>query len=134
MFEGATWFLAPLEATNAERYRLVEGFVSSLGARPAAIDPDAHDRLVALTSHLPHALANLLLSQVGAARIASHDPFETAGGSLRDMSRIAGANPRVWADIFLENAEVLTEVLVEHRRRLEELEAALTTRDFAFLL
>ena len=50
----------------------------SLGARPVAIDPDAHDRLVAVTSHLPHVLANVLLNQAGSARIDGHDPL--AGG------------------------------------------------------
>ena len=44
----------------------MHGFVASLGAVPVAIDPAAHDRLVALTSHLPHALANLLVNQAGA--------------------------------------------------------------------
>ena len=48
------------------RYRDLHGFVASLGAIPVAIDPAAHDRLLALTSHLPHALANLLLNQAGA--------------------------------------------------------------------
>src|SRR5436853_1129309 len=52
LFEGATWFLAPLPETDPERYRLVHGFVSSLGAIPVAVDPRAHDRLVSLTSHL----------------------------------------------------------------------------------
>lgn len=134
MFEGATWFLTPLETTETECYRLVEGFVSSLGAVPAPIDPEVHDRLVALTSHLPHALANLLLNQVGATRVAGHYPLETAGGSLRDIARIAGANPRVWVDIFIENAEALAEALAEHRRRIEELEAALAARDSTSLL
>ena len=104
LFEGATWFLTPVAGTDAERYRLVHGFVTDLGAIPVAIDPEAHDRLVALTSHLPHALANLLVNQAGAARIEGHDPLPAAGGSLRDMTRVAGANPRIWVDIFLDNA------------------------------
>src|ERR687885_2277637 len=65
LFRGATWFLTPVAATDPERYRMLHGFVVSLGAVPVAVDPDAHDRLVALTSHLPHALANLLLNQAG---------------------------------------------------------------------
>ena len=74
---------------------------------PVAVDPNAHDRLVALTSHLPHALANVLLNQAGASRIDGHEPLAAAGGSLRDMTRVAGANPRIWVDIFLDNAEAL---------------------------
>jgi prephenate dehydrogenase len=129
LFDGATWFLTPTAGTDPERYRLVHGFVASLGAVPVAIDPAAHDRLVALTSHLPHALANLLVNQAGAGKIEGHDPLAAAGGSLRDMTRVAGANPRIWVDIFLDNGPELAEALAEHRRRVERLEEWLTSRD-----
>ena len=98
-----------------------------------AIDPSAHDRLVAVTSHLPHALANVLLNQAGSSRVDGHDPLAAAGGSLRDMTRIAGANPRIWVDIFLENSEALATSLAEHRRRVEQLEDALASGDAGFL-
>ncbi len=133
LFEGATWFLAPAAATDPARYRLVHGFVASLGAFPVAVDPEAHDRLLALTSHLPHALANVLLNQVGGTRVEGHEPLAAAGGSLRDMTRVAGANPRIWVDIFLENGEALAAALAEHRRRVEQLEAALAAGDAGFL-
>jgi len=133
LFDGATWFLTPGPATDPERYRLVHGFVASLGASPVAIDPAAHDRLVALTSHLPHALANLLVNQAGSGRIEGHDPLAAAGGSLRDMTRVAGANPRIWVDIFLDNGPELAEALAEHRRRVEQLEQALAARDGGYL-
>jgi prephenate dehydrogenase len=133
LFEGATWFLTPLATTEPERYRTAHALVASLGARPVAIDPAAHDRLVAVTSHLPHALANVLLNQAGASRVERHDPLATAGGSLRDMTRIAGANPRIWVDIFLENRTALAASLAEHRRRVEQLETALAEGDAGFL-
>ena len=133
LFDGATWFLTPTAQTDPERYRLVHGFVSALGATPVAIDPQAHDQLVAVTSHLPHALANLLVNQAGAARVEGHEPLAAAGGSLRDMTRVAGANPRIWVDIFLENTEAVRGALGEHRRRLEQLEAALAARDAGFV-
>src|SRR4051794_7613987 len=133
LFDGATWFLTPGAATDPDRYRLVHGFVVSLGAVPVAIDPQAHDRLLALTSHLPHALANVLVNQAGAGRIEGHDPLAAAGGSLRDMTRVAGANPRIWVDIFLENGPELAEALAEHRRRVEQLESWLTASDHGSL-
>jgi prephenate dehydrogenase len=133
LFDGAMWFLTPLAATDPERYRLVHGFVSSLGATPVAVDPVAHDQLVALTSHLPHALANLLVNQAGANRIDGHDPVAAAGGSLRDMTRVAGANPRIWIDIFLDNAGPVRESLGEHRKQLDRLEQALENGDAGFL-
>src|SRR5262245_7551782 len=133
LFDGATWFLTPTAATAPERLRLVHGFVSGLGARPVAIGPDAHDRLVAVTSHLPHVLANVLLNQAGSARIDGHDPLQAAGGSLRDMTRIGGANPRIWVDIFLDNREALQAALAEQRRLLEQVEEALAGGDAGFL-
>ncbi len=129
LFEGATWFLTPTASTAPERLRTVHGFVTSLGARPVAIDAGAHDRLVAVTSHVPHVLANVLLNQAGAARVDGHDPLQAAGGSLRDMTRIAGANPRIWVDIFLDNRDAIVAALGEHRRRIEQLEGALEARD-----
>jgi prephenate dehydrogenase len=133
LFEGATWFLSPLAQSEPARYRLVHGFVAELGATPVAVDPVAHDRLVALTSHLPHVLANVLVNQAGATRIDGHEPLSSAGGSLRDMTRVAGANPRIWVDIFLENAGPLRSALTEHRRGLEQVEAALDSGDAGFL-
>jgi prephenate dehydrogenase len=133
IFEGATWFLTPTAHTDSERHRAVHGFVTSLGAVPVAIDPVAHDRLVALTSHVPHVLANVVVNQAGATRVEGHEPLANAGGSLRDMTRIAGANPRIWTDIFLDNAGAVREALAEHRRRIEQVEAALADGDAGFL-
>ena len=133
LFDGATWFLTPVATTAPERFRRAHAFVTALGARPVAIDPDAHDRLVAMTSHLPHVLANVLLNQTGSGRIEGHDPLHAAGGSLRDMTRIGGSNPRIWVDIFLDNRAALTAALAEHRRRIEQVEGALADGDAGFL-
>jgi prephenate dehydrogenase len=133
LFEGATWFLTPVAETEPERYARLHGFVASLGAVPVAVDPVAHDRLLAITSHMPHALANLILNQAGAVRVDGHEPLATAGGSMRDMTRVAGANPRIWVDIFLENADAVRATLAEHRRRVEELERALASGDPGWL-
>jgi prephenate dehydrogenase len=133
LFRGATWFLTPMAHTDPDRYRTLHGFVSSLGAQPVAIDPRAHDRLVAMTSHLPHVLANVVLNQAGSSRVEGHDPLAAAGGSLRDMTRVAGANPRIWVDIFLDNADAIRESLAEHRRRIEQVEDALAQGDAGYL-
>jgi len=133
LFEGATWFLTPVAQTDAARHRLVHGFVSDLGATPVAIDADAHDRLVAMTSHVPHVLANIVANQTGESRIDGHEPLAHAGGSLRDMTRIAGANPRIWVDIYLDNAESIRAALQEHRRRIEQVEVALEQGDAGYL-
>ncbi len=133
LFDGATWFLTPGAATDPNSLRTVHGYVSSLGARPVAIDADSHDRLVALTSHLPHALANLLANQAGAGRIDGHDPLAAVGGSFRDMTRVAGANPRIWVDIFLDNRAALLDGLREHARAIDTLVRALEREDSGYV-
>jgi prephenate dehydrogenase len=133
LFDGATWFLTPVAETDPAMHRRLHTFVSSLGARPVAIDPDAHDRLVALTSHLPHALANVLVNQAGAGRVDGHDPLAAVGGSFHDMTRVAGANPRIWVDIFLDNRSALLDGLRDHQRRVEELARALEREDAGFV-
>src|SRR3954453_8075464 len=133
LFDGATRYLSPLAETAPERYRLVHAFVGELGATPFAIDPDAHDRLVGIVSHVPHVLANVLVNQAGGTRIDGNDPLAAAGASFRDMTRVAGANPRIWVDILLDNAEVVATLLAEQRRELERLERALQAGDAGFL-
>ena len=133
LFEGATWFLTPDAHTDPDRHRAVHGFVSDVGATPVAIDAGSHDRLVAMTSHVPHVLSNIVANQTGESRIDGHEPLAHAGGSLRDMTRIAGANPRIWVDIYLDNADAIRAALQEHRRRIEQVEAALEQGDAGFL-
>jgi prephenate dehydrogenase len=114
-FEGATWFLTKED-------ELVRAFVTALGAQPVVIDPFEHDRLVALTSHLPHALANLVAHQAAGADVA-------AGPSLRDLTRRAGVNPHLWSDIFIDNREELLRALRAHRDAVSRLETLLETGD-----
>jgi prephenate dehydrogenase len=129
LFDGATWFLTPLPSTGDEATQLVERFVASLGAHPARLAPDEHDRLLAFTSHLPHALANLLMRAVAGA---GENALGYAGASLREMTRVAGANAAVWTDIFVENGDLIADALAAHGADLEHVERALRQGDRAF--
>jgi prephenate dehydrogenase len=131
LFDAATWFLTPTEASSAESVAPVERFVASLGAHAVRTDAAAHDRLLALTSHLPHALANLLMLRVADAAADDDAPLAFAGASLREMTRLAGANPAVWSDIFLGNADEIAAALEGLRASLDELEQALRNGDRA---
>jgi prephenate dehydrogenase len=131
LFDNATWFLTPTPASAAESVELVERFVSSLGARAVRTDADAHDRLLALTSHLPHALANVLMLRVAEAAETDDAPLAFAGASLREMTRLAGANASIWSDIFLENADEIAGAIGGFRSTLDELESALQAGDRA---
>ena len=130
LFDGATWFLTPSpDRGRRSASTVVERFVASLGARPVRLDADTHDRLLAVTSHLPHALANLLMHAVARA---GDDALGYAGASLREMTRVAGANPDVWADIFVENGDLIAEALESLADALADVERALRDGDRAF--
>jgi prephenate dehydrogenase len=129
LFDGARWFLTPSPSTDPARVALVERFVTSLGAHPVRLAADTHDRVLALTSHLPHVLANLLMQRVAAGE---DETLANAGASLREMTRVAGANPAVWADIFVENRDLLADALFAHRESAAEIELALREGDREF--
>jgi prephenate dehydrogenase len=129
LFDAATWLLTPLPTTETARLELVEQFVTALGARAVRVDADDHDRLLALTSHLPHALANLLMRRVAAG---GEEALGFAGASLREMTRVAGANPAMWADIFVANGDLIGEALAAHRDELADVERALRDGDRGF--
>ena len=129
LFDAAIWFLTPTESSSVESVQLVERFVASLGARAVRTDADAHDRLLALTSHLPHALANLLMLRVAEAAADDDAPLAFAGASLREMTRLAGANAAVWSDIFLGNSDEIAAALAGLRVSLDELDQALRAGD-----
>jgi prephenate dehydrogenase len=129
LFDAATWFLTPTDTSAAESVALVERFVASLGARTVRTDAEAHDRLLALTSHLPHALANLLMLRVADAAAEDDAPLAFAGASLREMTRLAGANAAVWSDIFLGNADEIATALGGLRASLDELQHSLQEGD-----
>jgi prephenate dehydrogenase/chorismate mutase len=129
LFDAATWLLTPLPTTDPARLDLVEQFVTALGARVVRLGADDHDRLLALTSHLPHALANLLMRRVAAG---GEEALGFAGASLREMTRVAGANPTMWADIFVENGDLIAEALAAHRIELADVEQALRDGNRAF--
>jgi prephenate dehydrogenase len=127
LFDGATWVLTPTASTGAGHVERLERFVESVGAHPARLDPETHDRVLALTSHLPHAVANLLVQQM------SDDAVGYAGAALREMTRVAGANPAIWADIFMENADELAESLRAHAAASSQIVEALERGDRSHL-
>ncbi len=119
LFEGAVWYLTPTARTAGVLLERVHRLVGRLGARPTAIDPAAHDRLMATVSHLPHVLANVLVAQVAATLDDERKPLTATGPSFRDATRVAGANSAIWIDIYISNREALGRAIDETIRRLE---------------
>jgi prephenate dehydrogenase len=106
LFDGAVWYLTPTALTDGVLFGRLHGVVASFGARPEAIEPAVHDRRMSVVSHLPHVVANLLVD-LAARELEGGAP--AIGGSFRDATRVAGANPRLWAGIYAANRDALAE-------------------------
>jgi prephenate dehydrogenase len=120
LFEGARWYLTPAERSSGLLYDRLQRTIAELGARPQAIDAEAHDRLMATVSHLPHVLANVLASQAAAELTGDSERMPEVGPSFRDATRVAGANPAIWGDIFLSNQEAVAAAVDAVGERLRE--------------
>lgn len=124
LFEGARWYLTPNESSDSVLYDRLQRTVAGFGARPQAIDADSHDRLMATVSHLPHVIANVLVSQAAATSTEESEGLPEVGPSFRDTTRVAGANPAIWTDIFDSNREAVAaeiDAAAERLRRASEL-------------
>jgi prephenate dehydrogenase len=134
LFDRATYFLTPAPETRPELFQRLHGLVAAIGARPVAVDPGAHDRIMALVSHLPHVIASTLIHQAAATAPQGREALRSAGPSFSDLTRVAGANPPLWADILLENRGALIGAIRDHVVRLAEVERALEAGDREWLL
>ncbi|MGW7369412.1 prephenate dehydrogenase [Streptomyces sp. NPDC054841] len=117
LFEGRPWVLTPTRDTDTEVLNLALELVALCRAVPVVMDADAHDRAVALVSHTPQ-----LISSMVAARLADAD--ETAvrlcGQGIRDVTRIAASDPRMWIEILSANPGPVADVLAGVAADLDE--------------
>jgi prephenate dehydrogenase len=131
LFDGATWYLTPTASTRGTLYERLHRLLSGLGARPAALDAETHDRMLATVSHLPHVLANVLVGQAARALSEEGERLPATGPSFRDITRVAGANTAIWRDIYLANADALIAAIDDATARLAEVRATLAAGDAA---
>jgi prephenate dehydrogenase len=111
MFAGAVWVLTPSAATSDASFATVAQVVAGLGAEVVALDPERHDALVAVVSHVPH-LAAATLMNLADSRAEEHAALlRLAAGGFRDMTRIASGHPAIWSDICEENRDAIVGAL-----------------------
>jgi prephenate dehydrogenase len=130
LFDGAVWYLTPSASTTGVLYERLHKLLTAIGARPAAIDAETHDRLLAVVSHLPHVLANVLVAQAASALgDVAEGRVPAVGPSFRDATRVAGANSAIWTDIYLSNRDALVAAIDQLAGRLQRVRAALSSAD-----
>ncbi|QLJ01169.1 prephenate dehydrogenase [Streptomyces sp. NEAU-sy36] len=122
LFEGRPWVLTPTRDTDTEVLNLALELVSHCRAVPVVMDADAHDRAVALVSHMPH-----LVSSMVAARLEHADEaaVRLCGQGIRDVTRIAASDPRMWIDILSANPGPVADLLADVATDLDETVTAL---------
>ncbi len=129
LFEGATWYLTPTQQTSGVLYERLHRLLRGVGARPAAIEAETHDHILAAVSHLPHVLANVLVAQAAQVLAAGDERLPATGPSFRDAARVAGAPSQIWRDIYMSNREALVGQLDGTIARLSDVRDALAAGD-----
>ncbi len=129
LFADAAVYLTPTPSTGDEALRLASALWTGVGGRPQVMDADVHDARLAWTSHLPQAVSTAL-----ALALAQTDsrPADLGPGG-RDVTRLAGSSPEMWADILLDNANALGSALEMLIDQLQRMRAAVADGNHADL-
>jgi len=125
LFDGRWCILTPADPESAPAQQ-VAAFWQKLGARVEMMDAAHHDRVLAVTSHLPHLIA---YSIVGTASdletVTRSEVIKYSAGGFRDFTRIAASDPVMWRDVFLNNRDAVLEVLGRFTEDLVALQRAI---------
>ncbi|MEU0027707.1 prephenate dehydrogenase [Streptomyces sp. NPDC006335] len=122
LFEGRPWVLTPTRDTDTEVLNLALELVSHCRAVPVVMDADAHDRAVALVSHMPHLVSSMVAARLEHAEEAA---VRLCGQGIRDVTRIAASDPGMWIDILSANPGPVADLLTDLAGDLEETVRAL---------
>ena len=124
LFKAHKVILTPGDETSAEAVIRVANMWQSFGASVGRMQASHHDLVLAQTSHLPHLLAYALVDTLS-SQGDSLEIFDYAAGGLRDFTRIAASDPRMWRDIFRANRKPLLEILDRFMLELDELRGSI---------
>ena len=100
LFQGATWVLTPTSQTDPAVVEAARKLASDLGAIVQVVPADLHDEVISTVSHLPQLMSTIL------ARALTHrtdDELGLSGQGLRDVTRLAESNAKLWADLLIRN-------------------------------
>ena len=134
LFDNRWCLLTPLPDTDPAAVEALADFWRALGARVDAMDPDHHDLVLAVTSHVPHLIA---YTMVGVAdhlrRVTAQEVINYSAAGFRDFTRIAASDPTMWRDVFLSNKEATLDILGRFTEELFALQRAIRLGDGAHL-
>lgn len=117
LFENAAYVLTPTGGEPEAVIRFIEEYVRLLGARPVIMDPERHDQLVAMVSHMPY-IAAICLNLAVSILDSTGDAKALAAGGFRDITRVASSDTWLWSEICTENRDELLKVINVFREQL----------------
>jgi prephenate dehydrogenase len=129
LFKGQKVILTPTPDTDPAALQKVIGLWEATGAELMNMPPERHDRLLALTSHLPHMLAYALVNLLADEEQEDSKCFELAAGGFYDISRIASSDPTMWRDICLQNSDELLARIGDYQEHMARLAALVRSKD-----
>ena len=129
LFEGAWWVLTPTDHVEPTAYQLLHRTLSAVGAKVMALEPQRHDELMAVISHIPQLTATTLMNLAAEKGREHGGLLALAAGGFRDVTRVAASNPDLWVEICLENRDAIAAEIEEFAGRLQELNRVLRDGD-----
>ena len=125
LFEGRYWLVLP-NGADLEKVAALEGLLADLGAMCEQMTADYHDRVLAITSHLPHLIAYTIVgTAVDLEQDIKNDVIRFSASGFRDFTRIAASDPTMWRDVFLNNDEAVLEMMQRFSEDLTYLQRAI---------
>ena len=130
MFENRWCIVTPPENYDEQSIKNLKTFWENIGSKVKIMTPEEHDKILSLTSHLPHAIAyNIVRTVMSVEDELKQEIIQYSAGGLRDFTRIAASNPLMWRDIFLDKSENVSKGIDSFIEKLNELKKAVNDKN-----
>jgi len=126
LFEDRFCIITPTKQTNKKSINQVTQFWQSLGSNVEIMEPNHHDLVMAMTSHLPHLIAYTIVgTATDLEKTLTNEVIKFSAGGFRDFTRIAASDPTMWRDVFLNNRDAVLEMLQRFSEDITALQRAI---------
>ncbi len=130
LFKNRWTIICNSKNSNKDTVEKLKKFWEFLGSKVKLMSIDEHDHILALTSHLPHAVAyNIVMTAINSDNKFRDEIIKYSAGGLRDFTRIASSDPLMWRDIFIDNSENILKILNEFSKNIDDFKKAITEKN-----
>ena len=130
LFKNRWTIICDNKNSNKDKVEKLKKFWEILGSKVKLMSIDDHDHILALTSHLPHAVAyNIVKTAINTDEKFRDEIIKYSAGGLRDFTRIASSDPLMWRDIFIDNSEKIIKILDEFSRNIDDFKKAIKEKN-----